>query len=378
MNQSRTSHTGAGPRLRRVSDYAWRLLLVGVVVYIVYRVALRFEAVLIALFLACVFTALLRPPANLLARVLPRTLAVALAALGWLCLLAGVFSLTAARVASEAPNLGSEFRGGVQRVETWLEGPPFRVHPSALANVQAKVTSYLAAHRGALLNQALSDVSKGAEVLTILALAIFCSVYFTHSGEGMWAWFQGQLPARVRPAWRRCGHAAWRTFAGYTRGVILIAAANATMVGIALAILRVPLVLPLVLLEFFLSFVPLAGSPIALAVATLVALASRGVTTAIIVLVLIVVLGQIEGHVLQPFVMSWSVRLHPVAVAVSVIGGTIAGGPLGAVLAVPLVSIVWAVYGELRGGSPSEEDRDRDQGTTATGTGECESSPSMT
>ncbi|HEX4790490.1 MAG TPA: AI-2E family transporter [Actinospica sp.] len=378
MSQSRAPVPGAGPLLRRVSDYAWRLLAVGAAVYVGYLLALRFEAVLIALFLACVFTALLRPPANVLARVLPRPLAVATAALGWLCLLAGVFSLTAARVASEAPNLGSEFRGGVQRVETWLEGPPFRVHPAALANAQNKVTAYLEAHRGTLLSQALSDVSKGAEVLTILALSIFCSVYFTHSGERMWTWFQGQLPARVRPTWRRCGQAAWRTFAGYTRGVILIAAANATMVGIALAILRVPLVLPLVLLEFFLSFVPLAGSPIALAVATLVALASQGVTTAIVVLVLIVVLGQIEGHVLQPLVMGWSVRLHPVAVAVSVIGGTIAAGPLGAVLAVPFVSIAWAVYGELRSGSPQDEDRNRDQGTTATGTGECESSPSMT
>jgi hypothetical protein len=81
--------------------------------------------------------------------------------------------------------------------------------------------------------------------------------------------------------------------------------------------LRVPLVLPLTLLEFVASFIPLIGSPIAMAVATVVALASRGVTTAVIVLVLIVVIGQIEGHVLQPFVMGWSVRLHPVAVAVS-------------------------------------------------------------
>ena len=104
----------------------------------------------------------------------------------------------------------------------------------------------------------------------------------------------------------------------------------------------------------FFSFVPLIGSPVALAVATLVALASRGVTTAIIVLILIVVMGQIEGHLLQPFVMGWAVRLHPVVVAVSVIAGTIAAVLLGAVVAVPFVSIVWAVVGELRAGPPLE------------------------
>jgi predicted PurR-regulated permease PerM len=120
------------------------------------------------------------------------------------------------------------------------------------------------------------------------------------------------------------------------------------MVGVALKLLHVPLVLPLTILEFIASFIPLIGSPIAMAVATVVALASQGVTTAIIVLCLIVVFGQIEGHVLQPFVMGWSVRLHPVVVAVSVIGGTISAGLLGAVVAVPLVSITWAVIRELR------------------------------
>jgi len=192
-------------------------------------------------------------------------------------------------------------------------------------------------------------------VLAVLALAVFCAIFFTNSGDRMWHWFQNQLPSPVRPTWQRCGTAAWHTFAGYTRGIILVSAANAVMVGIALRILGVPLVLPLTILEFVASFIPLAGSPIAMSVATVVALASRGVTTAVIVLVLIVVFGQIEGHVLQPFVMGWSVRLHPVAVAVSVIAGTISAGLLGAVVAVPLVSIAWAVVRELRieaGGPP--------------------------
>ena len=339
---------GVGPSVRLASDYAWRLLVLGAAVYLLFRLALRFEGVIIALFLALVFTALLRPPANALTRFLPRSLAVAASAVGSLCLLAGIFFFVGERVASEAPNLSSEFRGGVQRVETWLEGPPFHVHPSALTNLQSKAGAYLSAHRSTLVSAALSNASRVAEVLTILALAVFCSVFFTHSGDQMWDWFQRQLPTRVRPTWQRCGDAAWRAFAGYTRGVILVAAANATLVGIALAILRVPLVLPLILVEFFFSFVPLIGSPVALAVATLVALASRGVTTAIIVLILIVVMGQIEGHLLQPFVMGWAVRLHPVVVAVSVIAGTIAAGLLGAVLAVPFVSIVWAVVSELR------------------------------
>ena len=344
---------GVNPRLRVVSDHAWRLLVLAAAAYVVYRIALRFEPVIIAMFLALIFTALLRPPTNLLSRYLPRGLAVATAFLGSLCLLAGIASFVGVRVSDEAPNLGKQFRGGLHQVEHWLAGAPFHVRAGTLANAQDKITEYVRAHRGALLSQAVSSASTVVEVLAMLALAVFASVFFTHSGDKMWQWFQRQLPEGSRPTWQRCGEAAWRTFAGYTRGVILVAATNAILVGIALAILRVPLVLPLVLLEFFFSFIPLIGSPIAMAVATLVALASRGLTTAIIVLVLIVVIGQIEGHLLHPLVMSWAVRLHPVIVAVSVIVGTIAAGLIGAVLAVPIVSIAWAVLGQLRAG-PSD------------------------
>lgn len=127
-----------------------------------------------------------------------------------------------------------------------------------------------------------------------------------------------------------------------------MAATNAILVGIALFVLGVPLALPLTLLEFFAAFIPLVGSPVALAVATVVALATRGPVVALIVLALIVVIGQLEGHVLHPLVLSWAVRLHPVVVALSVIAGSILAGVTGAVVAVPMVSVAWSVITELR------------------------------
>ena len=339
---------GVSPRLRQASDYTWRLLLLGGAAYVVFLVLLRFELICVALFIALIIASLLRPPVNLLSRFLPRFLAALITALGGLGLVGVVCWQVGESVAGEWGNLGSEFSGGWHQIEKWLEGKPFHVKPSALANLQDKVSPYLAAHRSALINQAVSGAGRLADIAAVLALAVFCSIFFTSSGDRIWLWFQAQLPERARGTWRRCGGVAWHAFAGYTRGIILVAAANAVMVGVALSVLRVPLVLPLVFLEFAASFIPFVGSPIAMAVATIVALAGRGVTTAVVVLVLIVVFGQIEGHVLQPFVMGWSVRLHPVAIAVSVIAGTIAAGLLGAVVAVPLVSIAWAVIRELR------------------------------
>jgi predicted PurR-regulated permease PerM len=346
------------------SDYAWRLLVIGAVIYVVYLALLRVELVLIALFLALVFTSVLHPLTDAINRYLPRGLSVLIATIGSLALIAGVFWLVAVSVSDQSASLVNEFRSGLTRIENWLEGPPFHVNRTDASNLQNKIVSYIDQHRSTLISQAVNGASVAVEALTALALALFCAIYFTYSGGRMWRWFTGMVPEGSRPTWDRCGRAAWQSFSGYTRGVIMVSAANAAMVGIALWILHVPLALPLTILEFLASFIPLAGSPIAMSVATLVALAGRGVTTALVVLILIVVFGQIEGHILQPFVMGWSVRLHPVAVAVSVAAGTLIAGLPGAVAAVPLVSIAYAVFRELRTGE-SPPDAAEDDGTLA-------------
>lgn len=334
--------------LRVAAAYAWRLLVLGVAVYAAFKVLGRLQLVSVALFLALVVTSVLRPLADLLARRMPRPLAVVVSVMGSLALILGLLALVGSLVAGESDQLGQEFAGGIGRIQRWLEGPPFRVRHTVLSNLQGKVTTYVKEHRAALISSALSGAGRAVEVLTGAVLALFCSLFFIHSGDGFWHWFKGLLPESARDPWGRAGRAAWRTFAGYTRGIIIVAATNAVLVGTALFALRVPLALPLTLLEFFAAFIPLVGSPIALAVATVVALASRGPFIALVVLALIVVVGQIEGHVLHPLVLSWAVRLHPVVVALSVISGGILAGVIGAVVAVPMVSVAWSVISEMR------------------------------
>ncbi|OIK27818.1 AI-2E family transporter [Streptomyces malaysiense] len=341
------------PWLRVAAAYAWRLVLVGIVVYGVFVVLGSFQLIAVALFLALVVTSVLRPLADQLNRFLPRPPAVAATLVGSLLAFFTLLALVGNAVAGESPRLAGEFRGGVHRIEEWLQRPPFRLSPGRLSALEHQFTDYLAAHRSNLLSSAVSGLGRVVELATGGALALFASVFFIHSGERLWAWARDELlPAGARTAWDRAGRAAWRTFAGYTRGIIIVAATNAVLVGVALLLLRVPLALPLTLLEFFATFVPLVGSPVALAVATVVALAGRGPLTALAVLALIVVIGQLEGHVLHPVVMSWAVRLHPLVVAVSVIAGSIVAGVIGAIVAVPLVSVVWAVLRALRAVPP--------------------------
>ncbi|MCX5380650.1 AI-2E family transporter [Streptomyces sp. NBC_00091] len=336
------------PFLRTAASYAWRLLVVGVAVYAVFSVLGRFHEIGVALFLALVVTALLSPLARVLARHVPRSLAVAVSLTGSVLLLLGVLALVGEAVAGESASLVREFREGLTSIEKWLERPPFRMDPGALGDLQARLGEYLSTHRSTLLSTALSGAGHLVQVLTVLALAVFASVFFLHGGDRQWAWFCAQLPEGARGRVAVAGRAAWRTFTGYTHGIVLVAATNAVLVGVALYFLGVPLALPLALLEFFAAFVPLVGSPVALAVAAVVALAAKGPVIAGVVIALIVVIGQIEGHLLHPMVMSWAVRLHPLVVAVSVIAGAIAAGVVGAVVAVPLVSVTWSVRCALR------------------------------
>ncbi|MFD4577038.1 AI-2E family transporter [Streptomyces sp. NPDC058417] len=336
--------------LRVAAAYAWRIIVIGVVVQAAFSVLGRFHRVAVAVFLGLVGAAVLRPLTGLLSRFLPRPLAVAVAVLAGTALFLGVLALVGETVADQRTGLEREFSTGFDRIERRLEDPPFRLDPGALNDLQARIGRLLSSHRSTIVSTALSGAGKLVEVLTVLALALFCAVFFTHSGDRQWRWFCDQLPPGARERCALGGRTAWRTFTGYTHGILLVAAVNAVLVGIALSLLGVPLALPLALLEFFAAFVPLIGSPVALAVAAVVALASKGALTAAVVVALIVVIGQIEGHLLHPLVMSWAVRLHPVVVALSVVGGAVAAGVIGAVVAVPLVAVVWSVFQALRAG----------------------------
>lgn len=333
------------------AGYAWRLILISIAVYGVFAVLGRLQLVAIALFGGLVICAILRPVTLQLSRLMPRALAVAVSILGGIIVVGGLITFITASVAGQFSQLFSEFQTGLSTIEDWLRDGPLPISSADLNNLIEEGQNWLTENRDELLSQAVGAGGVAAEVLAGLALAIFSSVFFLHSGDKMWAWFLGQLPVSIQARCHEVAQAGWDTFAGYTRGIVIVAGSNAAVVGIVLLILQVPLALPLALLVFFATFIPLIGSPIALAVATLVALAGRGPAIAIAVLALIVLIGQFEGHVLQPLVMSRQVSLHPVIVAVAVAAGSLLAGVIGAIVAVPLVSVAWAVTSTLRRGT---------------------------
>jgi len=289
--------------LRTAAAYAWRLIVVAVAVYLIFVVLAKLTLVAVAVFVGLVIAALLRPLVDLFALILPRGLAVAVALLSTFVAFGGVFTFVADSVAGQSAKLTTQFSDGLADIERSLAGLPFRMRAVDLTHLGHQVRDWVAQNGGSLAGHALGGAGVAVEVLTGFVLAVFCSVFFLTSGDRIWTWLLMQSGVDRR-RWDGAAREGWATFAGYTRGIVIIAATNAVLVCVALLILRVPLALPLALLTFFAAFIPLIGSPVALGVATLVALAARGPLIALLVLGLIVVIGQIEGHLLHPMVMS--------------------------------------------------------------------------
>lgn len=335
---------GNVPRsLRVVAAYGWRILIVFALIYIVLMILAKLQLVLAAIFLGLVLAALLGPWVRILRTFLPRIIAVIVGFLTLLVALLGIVAFITQSVAGEWQALADQFRTGVGEIQLTLSQAPFNLSESDFVSWYDGAQNWISENRGMLVTNALGSFTTVVEAFAVVALAVFSAACFLAGGTGIWSWIVGVFPLGSRSRLDGAGQVAWRAFAGYTRGILIVAVSNAILVCILLLILGVPLALPLALLVFFGTFIPLIGAPIAMIIAAVVALAAKGPVIAIIVLVGIFLLGQFEGNVLHPLVMSKAVNLHPLVVALSVASGTLLAGLLGAVLAVPIVSVAYGV-----------------------------------
>jgi predicted PurR-regulated permease PerM len=343
--------------LRTSAGVTWRLLVLLAGVALVFFATSQVQLLFIAVFIAFVMTAVLRPVVDLYARVMPRPLATALGLLSGLLLVSGMFFYVGYSVANQWEALSRQFGDGIDQIIDFLEHGPL---PVSITNDQIgewidNGRQWLQDHAGDLASQAASSAGSVVEVFTALALAVFSAVFFLARGTEMWTWFVNQLPATARESWMSAGGAGWYTFSGYTRGTVIIAVTDGVLAFVLLSLIGVPLAAPLAVLVLIGAFIPLIGAPAAMVIAMIVALAANGPIQAAVVGIGIALIGQFEGHVLQPLVMGKQVSLHPVVVALAVTGGTLTAGILGAVIAVPLVAVAWAIYSRFHENDPPME-----------------------
>jgi len=312
---------------------------------------LELRIVVIPLVLALFPAAVLMPPNRLLKRYMPSGLASFLVVLGFFGLLAGVVAILAPSVSDEVGSLDTEVQAGADQLQDFLADGPFGFQPVQLDELVANARERFLSGDG-LASVGLGAATVVAEGFAALALLLFALFFYLKDGPKIARWMRNLFPVRVRDDVEAMGYRSWQTIGAYIRGQLFIALVDATLIGIGIAVLGVPLALPLSVLVFFGGLFPIVGAFLSGGVAVLVALATTDPTTALILLAVIVAVQQLEGHILAPVVLGRAVELHPLAAVAALTAGAVLLGVLGAFLSIPIAASLARAAGYLRTRTP--------------------------
>ncbi|MEP7177874.1 MAG: AI-2E family transporter [Pseudonocardiales bacterium] len=337
-------------QVRVAAAWSWRLIVIGAALYLLAKIFVKIELVAFSFILALFLTAVLHPLESRLRTMMggPKSLPAACALLFGVAVLTGVGWFVVWQISTHYTQLGNQVTHVVDQTKHWLQTGPLHLKSADLDKVSKNITDAIQSHQGQLISGAIATLRTVAEALAALLLILLSTFFLLRDGELIWGFVLRLFPARAHPRLDTAGRAGWRSLGGYMRGQTLIALFHGISIAVVLLVLRVPLAAALGVLIFLGSFIPIIGLTVTGALCVAITLLEHGVTAAVVVAVSILVLVQVESHLLQPIIMSRSVEVHPLAIALSVITGTTLGGIPGALMAVPLVAFLNTTVRALR------------------------------
>lgn len=337
--------------MRIAAAWSWRLLAILAVLAAFIFIVIQLRLIVIPLLVATLLAALLVPFVQFLRRHRwPKWVAVMLAELGLIGVVTALVVLVVAQVRAGFPDLQ------VQSVAAWEQFKRFLLE-SPLHLTDAQITAYtdqigksVQQDSQVWVTGALTVGSSAGHFLAGLLLTLFTTLFILIDGRGMWEWTVRLFPRRARVAVDRSGRVGWTTLTSFARVQIFVAAIDAIGIGLGAVILGLPLAIPIAVAVFLGSFIPIVGAVVTGALAVFVALIYKDVVIALIMLAIVLLVQQVEGHVLQPLVMGSAVKVHPVAVVFAVAGGSFLAGIPGALFAVPVVAVLNAMIRYIASG----------------------------
>ncbi|MEU3978674.1 AI-2E family transporter [Streptomyces sp. NPDC026672] len=353
--------------VRVAAEAGWRLLVLAGTVWVLMRVISAVQLVVLAFVTALLITAVLQPTvARLRRHGVPRGPATALTAFLGFVIMGLIGWFVTWQVMENIDTLSNQIQDGIDELRKWLLNSPFHVTDKQINQIAKNLREAVGANTDQITSAGLEGVQVIVEALTGILLTVFSTLFLLYDGRRIWEWSLKLVPAAARPAIAGAGPRAWRTLTAYVRGTVIVALIDAIFIGLGIYFLDVPMAVPLAVFIFLFSFIPLVGAVASGALAVVVALVTQGVFAAVMTLAVVLAVQQIEGHVLQPFILGRAVRVHPLAVVLSVAAGGMVAGIGGAVVAVPLVAVTNTVVSYLRayslgmvpaGPDPDEPDR---------------------
>ncbi|WP_048770944.1 AI-2E family transporter [Cellulomonas flavigena] len=366
--QDEKDAANAVPRTLRVAAaISWRtLVVVGLVAAVLWGAA-RLTIVIMPVAIALTVAVLLEPLVSWMRRKLhfPPSLAAAVGLLVFFAVIAGALSQAAAELIQQVPQLATQAADGFRALldtithNEFLQNGPLKIDTTVLnqwvEQLRSELVSWLNTNKEALATGALNITSSVGTLATSGLTMLFCLFFFLKEGRSIWLWCVRLLPARARVPVYESSIRGWATFGSYVRTQIQVAAIDAIGIALGAFFLGVPLAIPIGVITFFAAFVPILGALTSGVIAVLVAAVNGGLTKAIIMLVIILVVQQVESNILQPFMMSNAVSLHPVAVMLVITAGSAIAGIAGAVFSVPIAAFINATVMYLHGYDPMPE-----------------------
>lgn len=348
------------PAIRAAASWSWRMLLIGAFIAAALWLISLLKTIVIPVAVALLLTIMLTPVRRLLNERLrlPRGLSAGLTLIGLVVVVAGLITLAGQSIANGFADLRTQAISGFN--ELWTQVSATFGLENELQSYSQDLLDQLEAQQSAIVSGVFGAAATAGSVLVGALIALFCTFFFLHDPRRIWSWLVGLLPMSARERVNQAGRRGAVTLAAYTRTQILVAAVDAVGIGIGAVFFVPSLALPISILVFVGSFVPVVGAIVTGAIAVVVVLVSNGWVAALIMLGVVLLVQQIESHALQPFLMGQAVSLHPVAVILAVAAGSYAAGIVGALFAVPLAAVLNTVILYLNGHDKFPELGDED------------------
>ncbi|WP_099037858.1 AI-2E family transporter [Mycobacterium neglectum] len=354
------------PLVRKAAAWSWRLLVIFAAVVAVLWVIKQLELIVVPIALATMVAALLLPAVDFLDRLgTPRGLAVALMLLSGFAVVGGILTFVVSQFVEGVPALAEQVGQSIEGLGNWLSSGPLHVGGDQIKQARETALEALRDNQERVTSGALATAGTLTEIVTGALLVLFTLIFLLHGGRNIFGFVTKVFPENVQPRVRDAGRAGFRSLIGYVRATFLVALVDAVGIGTGLAIMGIPLALPLASLVFMGAFIPLVGAVVAGFLAVIVALIAKGLIYALITLGLIIAVQQLEGHVLQPLVMGRAVSIHPLAVVLAIAAGGITAGIVGALLAVPAVAFLNSAARVLLARDPAAEEAAQAEGDEA-------------
>ncbi|HZE67373.1 MAG TPA: AI-2E family transporter [Sporichthyaceae bacterium] len=345
------------PAMRVGAAIAWRFVVIAAALYVLGKIFSELIELVVPVAIALLLAALLSPAVARLVRWgVARAWATAIVLIGGLAAVGGLLTFVITRFVNGLPALRAQVSEAIDKINHWLTTGPLHLTDSQVQKWLTQAQDSIKGNQGEVASQVLDTAVTIGRLAGGAALCIFCLIFFLHDGDRIWRFLTRIVPYEHRDRVDLAGRRGFAALGHYVRATVVVAMIDATSIGVGLAIIGVPLAVPLSALIFLGAFVPILGAFVTGTVAVMVALVANGVVSALVVLGLLIAVMQVEGHVLQPLLLGRAVRLHPLAVVLGIgVGLTLAGIP-GALLAVPLLAVLNASVRSLLSDADAEVD----------------------